>query len=154
MPGLFFLDFVSLRALPLATWLKPWLRDFRTAPSLPAILAFPKLELLAGPSSDLEDLLKLPPHSQVSLAVLVFTTWAGRLRRKVQCLQASLSQLFFFCFSLLILHNIKPWLLPYFGSEWWSKQCFSIGCWNFLSVRIWWVVSSCQYGLSLNRDQE
>ena len=29
MPGLFFLDFVSLRALLVATWLKPLLNDFR-----------------------------------------------------------------------------------------------------------------------------
>ena len=30
MPGLFFLDFVSLKALLVATWLKPLLKDIRT----------------------------------------------------------------------------------------------------------------------------
>lgn len=34
MPGLFFLDFVSLRAFPVATWLKPLLKDFRIVLSL------------------------------------------------------------------------------------------------------------------------
>lgn len=137
MPGLFFLDFVSLRALLVVTWLKPHLRDFRVGLSRCSHMVSCETWTSDGASSLGQSVWALAgvflPWDQRSACISAFCCLgsAGGWRRWVQRSD--------WCQILGILLPLEAILF--------------IFMWNFLAVSICSVGPPCRCGLRLQTDR-